>query len=346
MKVAVTGGAGYIGAFTVRALLEAGHEVRVLDDLSTGHREALAGLPLRFEQLDLCRDPLEPALDGVQAVVHFAGKALVPESVREPALYYRVNAVGSLRLLEAMHRVGARAIVFSSTCATYGVPDAVPIAEDHPQRPVTAYGSSKLSVEHMLRDVAHAWGFGAVALRYFNAAGAAADGSLGEDHDPETHLIPRILEAARTGTAVQIFGTDLPTRDGTCVRDYIHVDDLARAHRLALERAGDEGLGRFEAFNLGTGRGSTVREVIAAAREATGREIVAQPAPPRPGDPPALVADARRARERLGFEPEHDLDAIVRSAWAWHRSHPAGYASDNGAVGARAKAVGECERGG
>ncbi len=332
MNVLVTGGAGYIGAFTVRALVAAGHEVAVLDDCSTGHRTALADLEVAFFERDLTRDDLRPALVGRDAVIHFAGKALVPESVRDPALYYRVNALGSARLLEAMRAEGVRRIVFSSTCATYGLPARVPIDEEAAQAPVTAYGSSKLTVEHMLRDYARAYGFGACALRYFNAAGAAADGSIGEDHDPETHLIPLILRAAMEGRAVKVFGTDWPTADGTCVRDYIHVEDLARAHLLALarlERAAGE-RGAWCAYNLGTGRGSSVAEVIETARRVTGIEIAAEPAPPRAGDPPVLVADPSRARRALGFETRYDLEQIVRSAWAWHSSHPQGYADKAG----------------
>ncbi|GIW73037.1 MAG: UDP-glucose 4-epimerase GalE [Planctomycetota bacterium] len=325
MRVLVTGGAGYIGSITARALATRGHQVRILDDLSTGHRAAAAAVPgAELVVADLCRDPLAPALAGIEAVVHLAGRALVPESVREPGLYYRVNTLGTLRLLEAMRRAGTRRIVFSSTCAVYGLPGEVPIPEEAPPRPLTAYGASKLAVEHMLRDFATAHGLQALALRYFNAAGASDDGLLGEDHEPETHLVPRVLAAAARGEPVPIYGTDYPTPDGTCVRDFIHVEDLALAHLLALQAPGPAE-GFFAAYNLGSGRGHSVREVIATAREVTGRPIAVVEQPRRAGDPPALLASCARAREALGFTARRSLAEMIASAWRWHTSHPAGY---------------------
>jgi UDP-glucose-4-epimerase GalE len=322
MRILVTGGAGYIGGHAVRRLLGAGHEVTVLDDLSTGHARSAAGAPI--VELDLVRDDLEPlfAEGRFDAVLHFAAKCLVSESVMEPAKYWRTNVAGGVRLLDALVARGPKRIVFSSTCATYGLPLRVPIDEDHPQSPITAYGRSKLAFEHALADYARAYGLGSIALRYFNAAGAEKDGSHGEDHHPETHLIPLVLRAAAGGPPVEIRGTDYPTPDGTCIRDYIHVDDLARAHILALERIE---AGRALALNLGTGRGHSVREVVEAARRVTGRPIPSVEAARRPGDPPALVADPRRAREALGFTAERTLDDILRSAWKWHSSHPEGY---------------------
>jgi UDP-glucose-4-epimerase GalE len=327
MKVLVTGGAGYIGSFTVRALHAAGHQVVIVDDLSAGHRAAVEEVEAELYELDLVHDDLSLPLIGCDAVVHFAGKALVPESVREPALYYQVNTIGTFRLLEAMRAHGVRRFVFSSTCATYGVPGEVPIVEEHPQAPVTAYGASKLAVEYMLRDYARAYGVQAAALRYFNAAGAASDGSIGEHHEPETHLIPLVLRAAQTGRPVKIFGSDYPTFDGSCVRDYIHVEDLARAHVLAVESLEASGAEpSYCAYNLGTGVGSSVREVIETARRICGVDLPAEEAPRRAGDPPALVARPDRAREALGFETERTLEDIIASAWAWHSTHPDGYA--------------------
>jgi UDP-glucose 4-epimerase len=325
MRILVTGGAGYIGGHTARFLAARGHEVTALDDLSTGHPASIPGLPL--VRLDLTRDDIEAVLgDGrFDAVMHFAAKCLVPESVAAPALYWRTNQVGGVRLLDALIARGPRRIVMSSTCATYGLPLRTPIDETHPQAPITSYGRTKLALEHALDDYARAYGLGAVALRYFNAAGAERDGSHGEDHDPETHLVPNVLRAARGGAPVRVCGTDYDTPDGTCIRDYVHVDDLARAHLVALERVE---AGCFRAFNIGTGTGSSVREVIECARRVVGRAIPAEDAPRRPGDPARLVADVRRAREELGFRAERSLEDIVRSAWAWHERRPQGYGGD------------------
>jgi UDP-glucose-4-epimerase GalE len=322
MRVLVTGGAGYIGSHTARDLARAGHDVVILDDLSTGHVEATFDLPLA--RVDLASGDVDGfvAEGKFDAVVHFAAKCLVPESVEKPALYWRANVAGMHRLLDALAAHGPRRVVFSSTCATYGMPLTVPMGEDHPQRPITSYGRTKLACEHMLDDYARAYGIGSISLRYFNAAGAASDGMLGEDHLHETHLIPLMLRALQGGPPLRIAGTDWPTPDGTCIRDYVHVDDLARAHRIALERIE---AGKAEFFNIGTGRGASVREVVAAGEKITGQKIPSVAAPRRPGDPPELVARNAKAREVLGFLPEHDLESIVRTAWRWHERHPKGY---------------------
>lgn len=322
MKLLVTGGAGYIGSIVAKQLLDAGHEVIVLDNLETGHRSAVVpGVELVVADL-LDREALgnvvRPDLDGV---LHFAALALVAESVSHPERYYRTNVGGTLNLLEAMNDAGTRRLVFSSTCAVYGEPDEVPINETAIPRPVNAYGASKLSVDLMIRDFCRAHGLGAVSLRYFNVAGAS-DG-LGEAHDPETHLIPNILRAA-IGEApeVNIYGTDYPTRDGTAIRDYIHIEDLAAAHLLALDATRE---GEHQVFNLGTGSGFSVRQVIETAASVTGHEIPAREAPRRPGDPPALVAASDRIKTELGWEPSKTLDAMIADAWAFAQAHPNGY---------------------
>ena len=327
MRVLLTGGAGYVGSHAARELARRGHMVVVLDDLSTGHEAAISGLPL--VRLDITRDEIEPVLrEGrFDAAMHFAARCLVPESVERPAQYWRTNLIGGLRLLDALVAVGPKRLIFSSTCATYGLPREVPIPEDHPKAPITSYGRSKLAFEHALQDYARAYGLGSISLRYFNAAGAAEDGSHGEDHAVETHLIPLVLRAAAGGPPVRIFGTDYDTPDGTCIRDYVHVDDLARAHVLALEQIEP---GAAEALNVGTGIGHSVREVIEVAARVTGRTIPVVEAERRPGDPPRLVARGERARERLRFVPERSLDDIVRSAWAWHSRHPGGYGDGGG----------------
>jgi len=323
MRLLLTGGAGYIGSIVAQQLLARGHQMTVLDSLYRGHRAAVpAGA--EFVQADLL-DPDAPARTLAQSrydgVLHFAALTLVGESVEQPERYYRGNVVGALNLLDAMRAADVKLIVFSSTAATYGEPDAVPISEDMPQRPVNAYGGSKLAVDRMLTDAARAHGLAAVSLRYFNVAGAS--GALGEDHEPETHLVPLILQAAAgVREYVSIHGTDYETRDGTPLRDYVHVDDLATAHVLALERAEP---GRHDIFNLGSGTGYTVREVIDAARQVTGREFEVREGPRRPGDPAALVASGERARQALGWTPERSLEQMVADAWAWHQAHPRGY---------------------
>ena len=319
----MTGGAGYIGSIVAQQLLHDGHDVAVLDDLSRGHRQAVPPDAELIEagllDLDATRKALQTRpFDGV---LHFAALALVSESVAHPERYHRGNVVGTLNLLDAMREAGVRRLVFSSTCAVYGEPDAVPMHEDLPTHPVNAYGNSKLAVDRMIGDETRAHGLAAASLRYFNVAGAS--GPLGEDHEPETHLIPLVLRAA-AGAAdhVKVFGTDYPTRDGTAVRDYIHVEDLGRAHLLALEALEP---GRHAIYNLGTGDGYTVREVVEAARRVTGREIPAREQDRRPGDPATLVAASDRIREVLGWEPRRGLDEMIADAWDWHQAHPHGY---------------------
>ena len=324
MKVLVTGGAGYIGSHAVRELREAGHAVTVLDDLSYGHREAVArDVPLI--DADLADGAaLRRGLEGTDAVIHFAGLLSVAESVRDPASYYRVNVVKGLALLDGMIAAGVRRVVFSSTCAVYGIPVRVPIDEDHPQEPINSYGATKRTFERALIDYARAGLVRAVALRYFNAAGCHPDGSLGEDHDPEVHLIPLAVDTAlgrRDG--LMIYGEDYDTPDGTCIRDYIHVQDLARAHVAALGLEAGE---PFQAFNLGTGSGRSVREVVSAVERVMGRPVKVTTAARRPGDPPVLVAQPGRVRAAIGFVPQwQDLDAIVETAARWRRDHPHGY---------------------
>jgi UDP-glucose 4-epimerase len=322
MKLLVTGGAGYLGSIVADHLLDAGHEVVVLDSLYRGHR---AAVPERagFVQADLLDEAAtRDAVDGsFDAVMHFAALALVAESVEHPERYYRGNVLGTLNLLDAMREAGVHNLVFSSTCATYGEPDAVPMTEDLPTDPVNAYGSSKLAVDRMIADECRAHGLGATSLRYFNVAGA--HGRFGEDHEPETHLIPLVLRAAaETSPHVKIFGTDYATDDGTAVRDYIHVDDLAVAHVLAMEHNTP---GEHRIYNLGTGHGYSVRQVIETARRVTGQAIPAVEEPRRPGDPPALVASAARAHADLGWEARKSLEDMIGDAWAWHQAHPDGY---------------------
>lgn len=329
MRILVTGGAGYVGSHCVRGLCETGHEVTIYDDLAHGgHREAVdrrAKLVVA-DLADAGRLDRSFAEEHFQAVMHFAASAEVGESVREPLAYYRNNVINTVSLLEVMRRHEVRKLVFSSTCAVYGVPPSIPITEDMPRNPINPYGRTKLAIEWALQDSAAAWGLGATALRYFNAAGAASDGSLGEDHHPESHLIPRVLQVALgQSDAIKIFGDDYPTRDGTCVRDYIHVDDLAAAHVLAIEKL-EPGLGLQ--LNLGIGRGYSVREVVEACRRVTGRAIPSRLGQRRPGDPPQLVAESTKARRVLSWTPKYtDIESIVGTAWKWHLSHPHGYRS-------------------
>ncbi|MGH2872425.1 MAG: UDP-glucose 4-epimerase GalE [Solirubrobacteraceae bacterium] len=323
MKLLVTGGAGYIGSVVSRLLLGAGHEVVVLDSLERGHRGAIA-TDARFVHADL-RDPAAVQAtfaEGFDGVLHFAAFALVGESVSRPELYWHNNVTGSLNLLEAMRVAGVRRLVFSSTCAVYGQPDEVPISEAAPTRPGSPYGASKLAVDRMIGDFCDAHGLGAVSLRYFNVAGASGD--VGEDHDPETHLIPNVLRAALGRIEhVELYGTDYPTPDGTAIRDYIHIDDLAEAHLLAM--AGTRS-GEHQIFNLGNGNGFSVREVIAAAAEVTGVRIPVREAPRRPGDPPILVAASARIRDELGWRPRKpELGRMIADAWEFARARPAGY---------------------
>lgn len=327
MKVLVTGGAGYIGSHAAREFLDAGHEVHVLDDLSKGHRAAVPAAA-RFFQGDIAdAGLLAEALAGVGTVVHFAGFLSVGESVTQPAKYYRNNFAKGLSLIDAMLIAGVNRIIFSSTCATYGVPVRVPIDETHPQDPINPYGASKLAFERALIDFGRAGQLRSVALRYFNAAGCHPDGSLGEDHFPEEHLIPLAIDAAlgRRGE-LTLYGEDYDTPDGTCIRDYIHVQDLARAHVLAL-RALEQGE-PYQVYNLGSESGYSVREVIAAVEGVAGRPVPHKSGPRRPGDPPRLVASSKRFREALGFKLEHArIEASVETALRWRESHPQGYRS-------------------
>ena len=315
MHILVCGGAGYIGSHMVKLLAGSGAEVWVIDDLSTGHADAVRGAQLvRGDIADIPNTANLLKKRGIEAVVHFAGASLVAESVANPAKYQARNVDASLALLEAMRHAAVTRIVFSSTAAVHGDPQRVPIDETHPTQPVNPYGASKLAVERKLAECSAAYGLRAVSLRYFNAAGA--DAGLGERHDPETHLIPRLLKAALQKTAISIYGTDYPTRDGTCVRDYVHVADLCTAHLLALERL-EQG---HECFNLGNGDGFTVMEVVEAARRATGRRIEIQLSARRAGDPPALVADATKARRVLGWQPQRSaLERIVADAWQFEQ---------------------------
>ncbi len=325
MAVLVTGGAGYIGSAFAEQLVAAGEDVVVLDDLSRGHREAVDPGAVFYEgrtgdRALVTRIAKEQPLD---ACVHFAAFAYVGESVSEPARYYDNNFTQAQVLFEALVAAGVKRVVFSSTCATYGVPKDVPIPETHPQWPINPYGWSKLFVERMLEGFDRAYGLRFVALRYFNAAGATE--RRGERHDPETHLIPLALDvAAGRRPRLSVFGTDYPTPDGTAIRDYIHVEDLGEAHRLALAHLRDGGGSEY--LNLGNGTGYSVLEVIETARKVSGHDVSFESAPRREGDPPRLVGDARRAREVLGWEPKRPaLEEIVRSAWEWQQAHPRGY---------------------
>jgi UDP-glucose 4-epimerase len=325
MRILVTGGAGYIGSHTVRLLLARGHEVWIYDNLSEGHRAAVPAERLIVGDLCDVAQVDQLVMDRrTEAVIHFAAFTYVGDSVREPGKYYQNNLVNTLNLMECLRRNRVGRFVFSSTAATFGVPERVPITEDEPQRPINPYGSSKLAVERALADYAGAYGWGYAALRYFNAAGACPDAKIGEDHDPETHLIPLILQAILgQRPAIEIYGTDYPTPDGTCIRDYIHVDDLAAAHLLALENLQP---GKGLRYNLGIGRGYSVREVILAAESVTGKRVPVKEGPRRPGDPPVLVASSDKIQQELGWRPQYtDIRPIIETAWRWHSSHPRGY---------------------
>jgi UDP-glucose 4-epimerase len=324
VRLLVTGGAGYIGSIVATTLLDAGHQVVVFDNLERGHRGAVPSRAelVEADLLDRAKIGETVGRGGFDGVLHFAALALVGESVSHPERYWRTNVVGTLNLLEAMAAAGLLRLVFSSTCAVYGEPEQVPISEEVPTRPINSYGASKLAVDSMIGQFCQAHRLGAVSLRYFNVAGAHGD--LGEDHDPETHLIPNILRTAMGARPhVEIFGTDYPTPDGTAIRDYIHIDDLAAAHRLALE-ATEPGVHKI--YNLGNGNGFSVREVIAAAIAVTGRDIPVREAARRPGDPPRLVAASQRIRAELGWEPRKPgLEQIVADAWTFAQAHPRGY---------------------
>jgi UDP-glucose 4-epimerase len=314
VKLLVTGGAGYIGSIVAACLLEAGHDVVVLDDLSTGHRDAVPG-GAAFVEAGLVEVGSILAGAGFDAVLHFAAKSLVAESVGRPELYWSNNVVGSLRLLQSMREAGVERLVFSSTAATYGVPTVSPITEDTPAVPTNPYGQTKLAIDHAIAGETAAHGLAAVSLRYFNVGGSFA--GLGERHDPETHLIPNVLAVpAGMRESVEVFGTDYPTRDGTAIRDYLHVKDLADAHLLALEAATP---GDHRVYNLGTGTGYTVREVVDACRRVTGHPVRHVDRDRRAGDPPTLVASGERAKAELGWVPRFDLDRIVADAWSFIR---------------------------
>ena len=328
MNVLVAGGAGYIGSHAVKQLIEAGHRVVAVDNLYRGHRSAVDGRAT-FHEIDAAETHALAELmekENIDCVMHFAALTYVGESVADPLAYYANNTAGTISLLQAMKSAGVCRLVFSSTAAVYGEPEETPIAEDAPPRPINPYGRSKLFVEQVLRDQVAADGdFSFVSLRYFNVAGAASDGALGEDHDPETHLIPVLLQAALgRREKVAVFGTDYPTPDGTCIRDYIHVEDLCAAHVAAMAalRPGDA---RF--YNLGIGQGYSVKEVVASARRVTGRNIPIEYGPRRDGDPAVLFADPGKIRRELGWSASYtDLDAIVSTAWNWFEKHPNGYA--------------------
>jgi UDP-glucose-4-epimerase GalE len=324
VRVLVTGGAGYIGSHTTRELKDAGHDVVVLDDLSAGHRGAVpAEVPLVVGDLGDASS-LRRALSGVEAVLHFAGLLSVGQSVADPIPYYRTNLVKGVTLLAAMAEAGVRKLVFSSTCAVYGMPVRSPLDEDHPQDPISPYGATKRAFERALSDLATAGRLRAVSLRYFNASGCHPDGSLGEDHRPEEHLIPLALDATLgRRPPLTIYGTDYDTPDGTCIRDYIHVQDLARAHVLGLRLL--EGGEPFQAFNLGSESGHSVRDVLRSVERVAGKPVPARVGARRPGDPPRLVSSAARIRA-LGFRPAHvELDGIVETALRWRVDHPQGY---------------------
>ena len=323
MAILVTGGAGYIGSHAVLTLQNAGYEVIVLDNLVYGHQDLVEKvLQAKLIVGDTCdRALLQQVFSQykIDAVMHFAAYAYVGESVTKPAKYYQNNVVGTLTLLEAMLEAGVNNFVFSSTCATYGVPDSVPIKEEQPQNPINPYGATKLMVERMLQDFARAYDFRSVCLRYFNAAGADPEARLGEDHNPETHLIPLVLQTALGHReSISIFGTDYDTPDGSCVRDYIHILDIAQAHILALEYLLQDG--KTDVFNLGNGNGFSVKEVIETARKVTGKEIKVQMSDRRPGDPPILVGSGAKARNILGWQPQYsNLEDIIAHAWQWHQ---------------------------
>jgi UDP-glucose 4-epimerase len=328
MNVLVVGGAGYIGSHCVRQLTSAGHRPVVLDNLVYGHRGALAP-GVRLHEGNLGDEALVERIlrdEQIELVMHFAAFCYVGESVTEPLKYYFNNVVATLHLLNAMKRAGVKKFVFSSTCATFGVPATLPIKEGMPQAPINPYGQTKLDIEHALKSIAHADGLSFAAFRYFNAAGAAEDGNIGEDHDPETHLIPVAIDVAiGRRPNIQLFGTDYPTPDGTCLRDYVHVDDLSRAHIAAFEKLATPGAQLF--YNLGTGKPTSNREVIRAVEKIVGKPVKVIESPRRPGDPPSLYADSSKAKTELGWKVKFpDIESIVATAWKWHSSHPNGYA--------------------
>lgn len=319
MKVLVTGGAGYIGSITVRALLAKGYEITVLDNLSQGHKEAIV---TDFIEVDLQnKEQLSQSLQGKKfdAVVHFAALTLAGESMEKPYEYFKNNILGGLNLLECMREEKIPYIVFSSTCALYGTPLSLPVSENEPKKPESVYGESKLAFENILKWYGEIYGIKYINLRYFNAAGASLDGTLGEDHTPETHLIPMAIKAAKEGKPFKLYGDDYPTPDGTCIRDYIHVEDLAIAHLQALEKLKNGGLS--DSFNLGTGQGYSNKQVIDMVKKVTGISFEVITEKRRSGDPARIFADNTKAKSELGFNPVHsDLETIVKTAWEWHKT--------------------------
>lgn len=326
MNICVIGGAGYIGSHAVKLLIERGHAVTCVDNLSMGHRAAVHG-KAAFYAVDLANtfsliDVFQK--QKIEAVMHFAAAAQVGESVADPRKYYRNNVSGTVSMLDAMHACGVKKLVFSSTCATYGIPEKMPMTEDLPQKPINPYGDSKLMAEHILLDTAKAEGLAFAAPRYFNVAGCAPDGAIGEDHRPETHLIPVLINVAMGKKShIDLFGTDYPTKDGTCVRDYIHVWDLVEAHLVLLENL-QPGKGMF--YNLGVGRGYSNREIIDSVERVTGKKITVKEAPRRAGDPPELYANPSKIKNDLGWSAKFtNLDDIVKTAWNWFSKNPDGY---------------------
>jgi UDP-glucose 4-epimerase len=325
MKILITGGAGYVGSACLRHVARHGHEVVAYDNLVEGHSKAVDGHPLVVGDI-ADTEKLTQVLgdEKVDAVMHFAAATNVGESVENPEYHYRNNIGGTLSLLNAMRGAGVKRMLFSSTSSLYGLSEKVPMDEETPQNPINPYARSKMAVEWMIRDFSQAYGLGFTLLRYFNAAGADPSGEFGEFHDPETHLIPRVLEVALgKRDKVMIFGTDYATSDGTCLRDYVHIEDLGAAHRLAIEATTP---GTAELYNVGIGRGYTVREVVEACARVTGRPIPTEDAPRRAGDPTALLSDPTKLMTQLGWQPSYtSIEDIVATAWAWHRAYPEGY---------------------
>ena len=322
MRILVTGGAGFIGSFAVKALVEAGHDVVVYDNLEHGHKDAV-DKRARLIVGDLKNSAkLNSALKNIDAVMHFAGYICVGESVLNPEKYFKNNVLYALNLLEAMRNNSVRKIIFSSSAAVYGYPKKLPIIESEEIKPINPYGETKVIFEKML-DAQHMHGIRSISLRYFNAAGAALDGSIGEDHKPETHLIPNIIRAALNNTAVEVYGTDYKTKDGTCIRDYIHVLDLVKAHSLALDALED---GKEGVYNLGNEKGYSVFQIIEEAQKTTGKKIKIKKTPKRKGDMPVLIASSKKIKKELGWKTEcSDIKTIIESAWKWHKTHPKGY---------------------